>query len=180
MWCPVSGELLVVSIPDLCLLPYFNNCIFIYCTVKPVYNSHSKIDNTKILMVNGSLVKVESIGAFSNTFDLHLAIIGLSLAVLLYLFFIYLLLCMNKYFKINLAFVYASNTSLAHFFSMSLANEHGRIRKFRQRRGAGPDKSFKSSTYQYIATMIFHSGSRTPAPSPILDPPMMKLRKDVK
>ena len=25
------------------------------CTVKPVYNGHSKIDKTKILMTNGSL-----------------------------------------------------------------------------------------------------------------------------
>ena len=37
---------------------------------------HSKIDKTKILMTNGSLVKVESIAecfleAFCNTFDLH-------------------------------------------------------------------------------------------------------------
>ena len=36
----------------------------------------SKIDNIKILMTNGSLMKVESIaecslGAFCNTFDLH-------------------------------------------------------------------------------------------------------------
>ena len=37
---------------------------------------HSKIDKTKILKTNGSLMKVESIakcslGAFCNTFDLH-------------------------------------------------------------------------------------------------------------
>ena len=31
------------------------------CTVKPVLNGHSKIDKTKILMTNGSLMKVESI-----------------------------------------------------------------------------------------------------------------------
>ena len=30
-------------------------------TVKPVLNIHSKIDKTKILMTNGSLMKVESI-----------------------------------------------------------------------------------------------------------------------
>ena len=46
------------------------------CTVKPVRNGHSKIDKTKILMTNSSLMKVESIaecsfGAFCNTFDLH-------------------------------------------------------------------------------------------------------------
>ena len=46
-------------------------------TVKPVLNGHSIIDKTKILMTNGSLLKVESIaecspfGAFRNTFDLH-------------------------------------------------------------------------------------------------------------
>ena len=46
-------------------------------TVKPVLSGHSNIDKTKILMTNGSLMKVESIcrmlplGAFCNTFDLH-------------------------------------------------------------------------------------------------------------
>ena len=46
-------------------------------TVKPVLSGHSKIDKTKILMTNGSLMKVESIaecfplGAFCNNFDLH-------------------------------------------------------------------------------------------------------------
>ena len=39
--------------------------------VKPVQNGHSNIDKTKILMTNGSLMKVESIAAFCNTFDLH-------------------------------------------------------------------------------------------------------------
>ena len=34
---------------------YINN------TVKPVWSCHSKIDKTKILMKNGSLMKVESI-----------------------------------------------------------------------------------------------------------------------
>ena len=43
---------------------------------------HSKIDKIKILMTNGSLMKVESIaecskGAFCNTFDLYYAIIGI-------------------------------------------------------------------------------------------------------
>ena len=46
------------------------------CTVKPVLSSHSKIDKTKILMTNDSLMKAESIaectlGAFCNTFDMH-------------------------------------------------------------------------------------------------------------
>ena len=45
-------------------------------TVKPVLSSHSKIDKTKVLKTNNSLMKVESIaecslGAFCNTFDLH-------------------------------------------------------------------------------------------------------------
>ena len=51
-------------------------------TVKLVLSDHSKIDKTKILITNGSLMKVESnaecsIGAFCNIFDLHLEIIGL-------------------------------------------------------------------------------------------------------
>ena len=45
-------------------------------TIKPVLNGHSKIDKTKVLKANGSLMKVESVaecslGAFCNTFDLH-------------------------------------------------------------------------------------------------------------
>ena len=45
-------------------------------TVKPVLSGHSKIDKTKVLKTNGSLMKVESIaecslGAFCNTYDLH-------------------------------------------------------------------------------------------------------------
>ena len=47
--------------------------VFIVChkvislvyTVKPVLSSHSKIDETKILMTNGSLMKVESIAEYS-------------------------------------------------------------------------------------------------------------------
>ena len=51
-------------------------------TVKPVLSGHSKIDKTKVLMENDSLMEVKSTaecstGAFCNTFDLHLAIIGL-------------------------------------------------------------------------------------------------------
>ena len=54
----------------------FENCT---CTEKPVVSGHSKIDKTKVLMTNGSLMKAESIeeslnatlGAFCNTFDLH-------------------------------------------------------------------------------------------------------------
>ena len=51
-------------------------------TVKPVLSGHSKIDKTKVLKTNGSLMKVESIakcslGAFCNTFKLHYAKIGL-------------------------------------------------------------------------------------------------------
>ena len=34
-------------------------------TIKPVKNGHSKIDKTKILMTNGSLMKVESIAECS-------------------------------------------------------------------------------------------------------------------
>ena len=50
--------------------------VIIIRTVKPVLSGHSKIDKTKILMTNSSLMKVEriaecSLGAFCNTFDLH-------------------------------------------------------------------------------------------------------------
>ena len=43
---------------------------------KTVLSCHSNIDKTKVLMINRSLMKVESIaecscGAFCNTFDLH-------------------------------------------------------------------------------------------------------------
>ena len=45
-------------------------------SVKPVLSGHSKIDKTKVLKANGSLMKVEriaqsSLGAFCNIFDLH-------------------------------------------------------------------------------------------------------------
>ena len=50
--------------------------ISLVLTIKPVLSGHSKVDKTKILKINGSLMKVESIaecslGAFCNTFDLH-------------------------------------------------------------------------------------------------------------
>ena len=59
--------------------------IFMYIKnerVKPVLSGHSKIDKTKVLKTNGSLMKVKSIaecslGAFCNTFGLHKAIISL-------------------------------------------------------------------------------------------------------
>ena len=35
-------------------------------TVKPVLSGHSKIDKTKVLMANGSLMKVEVIAEFSK------------------------------------------------------------------------------------------------------------------
>ena len=45
-------------------------------TVKPVLSGHSKIDKTKVLKTDGSLMQVESIaecslGASCNTLDLH-------------------------------------------------------------------------------------------------------------
>ena len=51
-------------------------------SVKPVLSGHSKIDKTKVLKTNGSLMKVKSIAecskkAFCNSFDLHQAIISL-------------------------------------------------------------------------------------------------------
>ena len=47
-----------------------------FISVKPFLSGHSKIDKTKALEINGSLMMVESIaecslGAFCNTFDLH-------------------------------------------------------------------------------------------------------------
>ena len=63
------------------------------CTVKvskPILSGHSKLDETMVLKTNGSLMKVESIaecslGAFCNTFDLHLAIIRLENHFLVFL-----------------------------------------------------------------------------------------------
>ena len=48
----------------------------VVATVKPVLSSHSKIDKSKVLKTNVSLMNVKSIaecslGAFCNTFDLH-------------------------------------------------------------------------------------------------------------
>ena len=47
-----------------------------FTTVKPVLSGHSKIDKIKLLMADGSLMKVESIAECSpwsicNTIDLH-------------------------------------------------------------------------------------------------------------
>ena len=47
------------------------NCLQRLNTVKPVLSGHSKMGKNKILLTNGSLMKVESIAAFYNTFDLH-------------------------------------------------------------------------------------------------------------
>ena len=48
----------------------------ITCSTTSVVKGNAKVDKTKILKTNGSVMKVESIaecslGAFSNTFDLH-------------------------------------------------------------------------------------------------------------
>ena len=57
------------------LVSYSHSAVF-KRTVKPALSGHSKIDKTKVLKTNGSLMKVKSIaecshGAFCNTFDLH-------------------------------------------------------------------------------------------------------------
>ena len=58
--------------PDL-----IDNYVTLYCsTVKPVLSGHSKIDKTKILLTNGSSMRVESIAECSpwsilQYFDLH-------------------------------------------------------------------------------------------------------------
>ena len=46
-------------------------CLQLCHTVKSVLSGHSKLDKTKILMTNGSLMKVESIAEYCNTFDLR-------------------------------------------------------------------------------------------------------------
>ena len=45
----------------------------LFKTVKPALSGHSKIDKTKALKTNGSLMKVESIAECSkcNTLDMH-------------------------------------------------------------------------------------------------------------
>ena len=59
-------------------------------TVKPVLSGHSKIDKTKILMINGSLMQVKSIAECSpwsilQYFRPALAIIGLQNQFLVFL-----------------------------------------------------------------------------------------------
>ena len=58
-------------------------------TVKPVLRGHSKSDKTKIIMTNGSFMKVESIAecsrAFCNSFDLHYEIVGLEKQLLVFI-----------------------------------------------------------------------------------------------
>ena len=49
----------------------FTHMILFTITVKTVLGGHSKIGKTKILITNGSLMMVESIAKFCNTFDLH-------------------------------------------------------------------------------------------------------------
>ena len=53
-----------------------SNVFYFVYMVKPVLGGHSKIDKTKVLKTNGSLMKVGSIAesslrAFCNTFELH-------------------------------------------------------------------------------------------------------------
>ena len=40
-------------------------------SVKPVLSGHSKIDKTKVLKTDGSLMQIESIGECCSIFDLH-------------------------------------------------------------------------------------------------------------
>ena len=46
---------------------YIKNIYDIHNTANPVLSSHSKIDQTKILMANGSLMKVESIALLEHS-----------------------------------------------------------------------------------------------------------------
>ena len=70
-WCLVVVERLFLAVPQGCL--QFVIVVFPDHTHLLFLRDHSKIDKTKTLMTNGSLMKVESIplGAFCNTFDLH-------------------------------------------------------------------------------------------------------------
>ena len=72
--------LLINSVQVCCQAPpelsSFDRNLFVLFTVKPVLNGRLKIDKTKVLMENGSLMKVKvlqnaPVGAFCNTFDLH-------------------------------------------------------------------------------------------------------------
>ena len=83
MYIKISIQLIKEQINNGTFLHTFITLIY---AVKPVSSSHSKIDKAKILKVNGSLMKVKSIAecsfgafcnTFCNTFDLHVAIIGL-------------------------------------------------------------------------------------------------------
>ena len=72
LYCVIRTTNFVIHVYLLVLLVK----ILVVYTVKPVLSGHSKIDKTKILMKNRSLMKVESVaecslGAFCNTFDLH-------------------------------------------------------------------------------------------------------------
>ena len=47
------------------------------CFVKFALSDHPKIDKTKVLMTDGSLMKVKSIAEFCITFDRHYVIMNL-------------------------------------------------------------------------------------------------------
>ena len=65
--CMFSGLILVQTV-----CKFYQQMTLEDNTVKPIFSGHSKIHKTKILMTNGSLMKVKSIAeAFCNTFDLH-------------------------------------------------------------------------------------------------------------
>ena len=62
---------------DLRIIPEFRHPLGVTVKVKPVLSGHSKIDKTKVLKTNGSLMKEESIAegilhsAIHCTFDLY-------------------------------------------------------------------------------------------------------------
>ena len=53
-------------------------------SAKPVLSGHSKIDKTKALKTDGSLIQVKSIAEYCNTLDMHQAIIGLKTQFLIF------------------------------------------------------------------------------------------------
>ena len=76
-WCTWTIPEIVLNLYRI-VMPLSRQVILwrLWHTVKPVLSSHLKLDKTKILMENGSLMKVRSI-AECITFELHLAIIGI-------------------------------------------------------------------------------------------------------
>ena len=93
--------------------------------VKPVLSGHSKMDKTKVLKTNPSLMQVESIAAFYNTFVLHLAITGLENQFLVFLtgltvFFTYVI-------SINISLAGQIHKFIKLYIFSTLHNKYNRL-----------------------------------------------------